>query len=122
MDNMSNVNEIDIYISKFTPEVQEILSEVRRVIKAAAPLAEEKIGYQMPGYYLNGPVVYFAAFKNHIGFFPTGTGTEGFAEEFSQYKGGKGSVQFPYSKPIPYDLIRRVTEVRYAQNLEKNKK
>ncbi len=109
---------IDEYIEQYPEDIQKILQKVRSVIKAAAPDASEKISYQMPTFYLHGNLVHFAAFKTHIGFYPVPSGIEKFKEELSQYKGGKGSVQFPLDQPIPYDLIRRITLFRVKENLE----
>jgi uncharacterized protein YdhG (YjbR/CyaY superfamily) len=125
MESNQAISEtIDAYISQFTPEVQEILTKVRNVIKEAAPEATEKISYQMPAFYLYGNLVYFAAFKNHIGFYPTASGIEVFKHELSEYKGGKGSVQFPMDKPIPYELISMIVKYRVTENikLEEEKK
>ncbi|MGD0707569.1 MAG: DUF1801 domain-containing protein, partial [Anaerolineaceae bacterium] len=92
--------------------------------KEAAPEATEKISYQIPTFYLKGNLVHFAAFKNHIGFFPTSSGIEKFKDELSSYVVSKGTARFPLGKPIPYDLISRITKFRVAENLEraKNKK
>lgn len=108
---------IDEYIAGFPEDVQEILQKVRQTIKAAAPNAQETINYQMPTFTLNGNLVHFAAFKNHIGFYPTPTGIEQFKDELSVYKGAKGSVQFPLDKPMPYDLIRRIVAFRVEEAL-----
>ncbi len=115
----SEFTSIDEYIAAFPPEVQAILQEVRATIRAAAPEASEKISYQMPTFYLEGNLVYFAAFKHHIGFYPAPQGIEAFAEELSRYKGAKGSVQFPIDEPMPLDLISRITKFRAAGNLQK---
>lgn len=112
---------IDEYIQQFPADIQDILKQIRQVIKEAAPEAEEKISYQMPCFYLNGNLVYFAAFKKHIGFYPTPNGIEEFKEELSHYKGAKGSVQFPLNQPMPLDLIRRIVEFRVAVNLSLTK-
>jgi len=109
---------IDEYISKFAPEVQEILKTLRKVIKEAAPEAEEKISYQMPTFALHGNLVHFAAHKNHIGFYPAPSGINAFKDELSEYKGAKGSVQFPLDKPLPYELIIRIVKYRVAENLK----
>ena len=106
---------IDDYIAGFPEDVQAILQTVRQTIKAAAPNAQETINYQMPTFTLNGNLVHFAAFKNHIGFYPTPTGIEQFKDELSVYKGAKGSVQFPLDKPMPYDLIRRIVVFRVEE-------
>ncbi|MEQ8153301.1 MAG: DUF1801 domain-containing protein [Clostridiaceae bacterium] len=113
---------VDEYILQFPPETQEILQKLRKVIKEAAPGAEEKISYQMPAFVLNGNLVYFAAHKKHIGFYPTPSGIEAFADELTEYKGAKGSVQFPSNKPLPYELIGRIVEFRVQENLKKVRK
>lgn len=113
---------VDEYIAQFPQDVQEILRKIRAVVKEAAPGAEERIGYQMPGYYLNGGLVWFGAFKHHIGLYPTPSGITGFAEELSPYKVAKGSANFPLDKPIPYDLIAKIVKARVAENLAKKKK
>lgn len=110
---------IDDYISKFPPEIQEILSMIRKVIKEAAPDAKEKISYQMPTFALHGNLVHFAAFKNHIGFYPTPNGIDAFQEELSGYKGAKGSIQFPLHQPMPYELISKIVKYRVAENIKK---
>ena len=112
---------IDEYIAGFPEEVQKILEKVRATIKEEAPDAQEMIKYQMPTFTLNGNLVYFAGFKNHIGFYPIPTGIEKFKKELSVYKQGKGSVQFPLDQPIPYDLIRKIVKFRVRENLEKAK-
>ncbi|MDD3172541.1 MAG: DUF1801 domain-containing protein [Herbinix sp.] len=114
-------NTIDEYIGEFNPEVQEILKNIRKVIHEAAPEATEKISYQMPTFYLYGNLVHFAAFKNHIGFYPAPDGITAFQEELSKYKGGKGSVQFPIGQPIPYELISAIVKYRVGVNLAKEK-
>lgn len=111
------MNEVDEYITGFPPEVQQIMHEIRRIITDAAPDAVEGMAYGMPGYKTHGkPLVYFAGYKKHIGFYATPTGHSAFAEELAQYKQGKGSVQFPLDKPIPYDLISRMTVFRALEN------
>ncbi len=114
--------DIDEYIARCPAEVQEILQKIRAIVRAAAPEATEAIKYQMPTFVLNGNLVHFAAFKNHIGFYPVPSGIEKFKEELSAYEGGKGSVQFPLNRPIPYDLIRRIVEFRVEENRKKTKK
>ena len=113
---------IDEYISMFPDEVQTILNQVRQTIRGAAPEAEETINYQMPTFTLNGNLVHFAAFKTHIGFYPTPTGIEAFKEELAPYKGAKGSVQFPIDQPMPLSLIRRIVKYRVKENLEQKPK
>ena len=111
--------DIDEYIAGFPEEVQELLEKVRRKIREAAPEAEEAIKYQIPTFVLNGNLVHSAAFKNHIGFYPAPRGIEEFKEELSAYKGAKGSVQFPFGEPIPYELIGRIVKFRVQDNLAK---
>ncbi len=107
---------VDQYISQFPPEIQERLTKIREIIRKAAPEAEETIAYQMPTYRLNTNLVHFSAFKNHIGLYPTPSGIDAFKKELADYKGAKGSVQFPHNKPLPYDLIRKIVEYRVAEN------
>ena len=113
---------IDEYIAGFPSNVQAILEKIRTTIRKVAPDAEEKISYQMACFTLKGNLVYFAAFKKHIGFYPTSTGIEQFKSELSIYKGGKGSVQFPLDKPIPYALITKIVKFRVKENLAKSTK
>lgn len=115
-ENKNVCKTIDEYIMQFPPEVQEILKTLRKVIKESAPNTEEKISYQMPTFYLHGNLVHFAAHKNHIGFYPTPSGIDAFKYELSEYKGAKGSVQFPIEKPLPYDLISEIVKFRVAEN------
>lgn len=111
------MNEIDAYISKFPEEVQRQLQQVRTIIKNIAPQAIEKMAYGMPGYKTNGkPLVYFAGYKNHIGFYATPSGHEAFQNELSKYKQGKGSVQFPLDQPIPFELIEQIVKFRVEEN------
>jgi uncharacterized protein YdhG (YjbR/CyaY superfamily) len=112
-------HSIDEYILTFPKEVRDILSKLRKAIKAAAPGSEERISYRMPAVSLNGMLVYFAAFKNHIGFFPTSSGIRAFKKELSAYKGGKGSVQFPMDRPLPLGLIRKIVKYRVGENAKK---
>ncbi len=108
---------IDDYIAGFPPDIQEILEKIRLTIKQAAPEAEETISYQMPTFTLIGNLVHFAAFKSHIGFYPTPSGTEKFQKELSIYKGGKGSIRFPLDQPIPFALIGKIVKFRVKENL-----
>ena len=108
---------IDEYISQFPVEIQEILEGLRKVIKETAPAAAEKISYKMPAFTYNGKIlVYFAAFKNHIGFYPTPSGIEAFKGELSNYKWSKGAVQFPINEPLPYDLIKEIVKFKVSEN------
>jgi len=118
----SGYNSIDEYIATFPEDIQKILKEVRATIKAAAPDAEEKISYQMPTFFMNGNLVHFAAFKKHIGFYPTPSGIEAFQKELSAYEGAKGSVQFPLDNPMPLKLISKIVKFRVTENSKKAKK
>lgn len=118
---MDKFTSIDDYIESFPGEIQAMLIEIRDTIKAAAPEAEEKISYAMPTFALKGNLVHFAAYKQHIGFYPAPSGLEAFKDELSGYKSSKGAVQFPLDKPMPLDLIRRMTEYRVAENLAQAK-
>ena len=110
---------IDEYIKTFPADIQSILEKMRQTIREVAPEAIETISYQMPTFRLNGNLVHFAAFKNHIGFYPTPSGTESFQKELSPYKGGKGSVRFPLDKPIPFDLVKKIVIFRVKENLKR---
>ncbi|MCX5916427.1 MAG: DUF1801 domain-containing protein [Deltaproteobacteria bacterium] len=114
-------NTIGEYIGTFPEDVQRILERMRQTIRDVAPEAVEAISYQMPTFKINGNLVHFAAFKNHIGFYPTPSGIEAFKKELSPYLSGKGSVQFPIDKPIPYDLVKKITLFRLKEILEKTK-
>jgi uncharacterized protein YdhG (YjbR/CyaY superfamily) len=113
---------MDEYINTFPKDVQRILNELRQTIKEVAPEAEETINYQIPTFTLQGNLVHFAAFENHIGFYPTPSGMEAFKKELSGYKGAKGSVQFPIDQPLPLPLIRRIVEYRVKENTERSAK
>ncbi|TFH47270.1 MAG: hypothetical protein E4G92_05420 [Bacteroidia bacterium] len=117
----SGPRDIDEYISGFSEGIQAILKELRAAIREAAPEAVEAISYRMPTFKLNGNLVHFAAFRNHIGLYPAPTGIEAFKKDLSAYAGGKGSVQFPINKPLPMDLITKIVKFRVKENLEKSK-
>jgi uncharacterized protein YdhG (YjbR/CyaY superfamily) len=112
-------NSMDEYIATFPVEVQVLLEELRATIKAAAPEAEEKISYQMPTFFLTGNLVHFAAYKKHIGFYPSSSGIQAFKRELSAFKGAKGSVQFPLDRPLPLELVGRIVKYRVAENLKR---
>jgi uncharacterized protein YdhG (YjbR/CyaY superfamily) len=117
---MDKAKSVEEYIAGFPKEVRAILEKVRTTIQTAAPEAKESINYGMPAYKLNGrPLVYFAGYQNHIGFYATPSGHTKFSKELSKYKQGKGSVQFPLDEPIPLDLISRMVKFRAKENLEK---
>jgi len=110
------IDSIDDYILNCDPDVQEKLRQLRMVIKEAAPEATEKISWKMPTFVLYGNLVFFAAFKKHIGFYPLPSGIEAFKDELSEYKSSKGSVQFPLNKPLPFELISRMVKARVDEN------
>ena len=117
MDKNNAPSSIDDYIAGFPPEIRDILTRIRVLIHEVAPDATEAIKYQMPTFVLHGNLVHFAAYKAHIGLYPTPTGIAAFADELAPYVGGKGSVRFPLDEPIPYDLIRRIATFRVRENL-----
>jgi uncharacterized protein YdhG (YjbR/CyaY superfamily) len=110
------------YIVAFPPETQKLLEQMRETIKTAAPEAEEVISYGMPSFRLNGRLLYFAAFKHHIGFYPMMTAIEAFKADLSEYKWAKGSIQFPLEEPLPLDLITKIVNFRVSENLKKSTK
>lgn len=112
---------IDEYIASASEEDQELLQQIRQAIKEAAPEAEEAISYQLPAFKLHGNLVYFATYKKHIGFYPTPSPIELFAEELAPYVVSKGAIQFPKDQPLPLDLIRRIVQHRIQENLAKQK-
>jgi uncharacterized protein YdhG (YjbR/CyaY superfamily) len=116
---MNQYHNIDMYIAEFPKETQLILEEFRATIQNAAPEAEEIISYQMPAFKYHGILVYFAAYKNHIGFYPTGSAIAAFQKEIAEYKSAKGSVQFPINKPMPFDLITKIVKFRVNENIAK---
>ena len=113
---------IDEYIQMFPDAIQMILESLRQTIRAAAPEAEETISYQIPTFKQNGALVHFAAFKKHIGFYPTSSGIVAFQEELSGYERSKGTVRFPIDQPLPLDLVRDIVKFRVRENLEKRGK
>jgi len=115
----AKINDIDKYIAGFPKDTQKLLEQLRATIMKAAPKAEEVISYQMPAYKYHGMLVYFAAYENHIGFYPTPSGIEYFKKELSVFKNAKGSVQFPLDKPLPIQLITKIVAFRVKENLEK---
>ena len=119
MKNTANIKTIDDYLAVCPADIRKILIGLRETIKKAAPKAEEKISYQMPAFFQKGDLVYFAALKNHIGFYPTPSGIEAFKEELSDYVTSKGAVRFPYEKPLPLKLISDIVKFRVIENLEK---
>jgi uncharacterized protein YdhG (YjbR/CyaY superfamily) len=112
--------DVDEYLSGFPKEIQKKLEELRTAIRKAAPDAKEIISYQMPAYSLNGILVYFAAYKNHIGFYPTASGIKNFKKDFVKYESSKGAVRFAIDQPLPLKLISRMVRFRVKENLEKH--
>ena len=113
-------NNVDEYIDGFSNEVQTILRRVRDVVRDAAPQAQEVISYRMPALKQNGVLVYYAAFKGHLGLYPPVAGDARLAKAVAPYAGPKGNLRFPYDKPIPYELISRITELRLKQDSAKS--
>lgn len=110
------INDIDNYIKSYPKDVQAILEKVRAAIKKSAPMAEETISYRIPTFKLNGNLVHFGAFKNHIGFYPTSSGIAKFKDVLSGYKCSRGAVQFPIDKPMPLRLISKIVAFRVSEN------
>ncbi len=118
----SSPNNIDEYIDRYPKDIQVILQKIRMTIKEAAPDAKEAISYQIPTFKLGGNLVHFAAFTEHISFFPTSSGVAKFRKELKEYQTSKGTIKFPLEKPIPYDLISKITKFRVEEVLGKGKK
>jgi uncharacterized protein YdhG (YjbR/CyaY superfamily) len=110
---------IDEYINSQPAEIREILAQMRTTIRKFAPEAEEKISYQIPTFHLHGNLVHFAACKNHVGFYPGPSGLKAFPEEVAAFKSTKGAVQFPYNKPLPLNLIRKIVRFRLKENMQR---
>ena len=116
----TQAENIDAYIAGFPEDIQKRLESMRATIRKAAPEAEEDIKYAIPTFTLNGNLVHFAAFKNHIGFYPAPTGIEAFKKETAPYEAGKGSLQFPLDKPLPLALVTKIVKYRVKENLKKH--
>ena len=116
--NQSLPDNIDAYIAAFPPDIQASLQAIRATIRAAAPEATEAISYAMPTFKLHGNLVHFAAFKNHIGFYPAPSGIENFKDQLASYKTSKGALQFPLDRPIPHALIAEIVRFRVRENTE----
>jgi uncharacterized protein YdhG (YjbR/CyaY superfamily) len=119
MPNKNSGNEVDKYIAGFQENIQKLLKQLRSIIMKAAPGAEEVISYKMPAYKYNGILVFFAAYPNHIGFYPTPSAIEKFKAELSVFKSAKGSVQFPLDKPLPAELISNIVSFKVIENTQK---
>jgi uncharacterized protein YdhG (YjbR/CyaY superfamily) len=119
MKNQIVVKDIDEYISGQSGEIKPILEKLRQTIRKAAPQSEEVISYQMPAFKFHGMLVYFAAWKNHIGFYPVSSGIKAFKKELSAFEVSKGTIKFPIDQPIPFGLISKIVKFRVKENLEK---
>ncbi len=119
MNSKKGYKTIDEYIATFPQNIQVVLQELRQVIRDSAPESEEVISYQMPAFKQNGILVWFAAFRNHIGFYPKTSAIEFFKKELSSYEVSKGTIRFPLDKPIPLDLVRKIVKYRIRENLGK---
>lgn len=116
----SKFKSVDEYINSFPKDLQEILQKIREAVKKAVPEAEEKISYQMPAFKLNGMLIWYAAWKKHIGLYPKTDGIDvAFENELSEYEKSKGTIKFPLDKPIPYKLIGKIAQFRANENLQK---
>ena len=116
---LKNIEDVDHYVASQPEAIQDRLEQLRRTIKAAAPEAEETISYGMPFYKLKGRLVYFAAHQHHIGLYPMASGIANFQKELSKYQTSKGTVQFPFDKPMPIGLIKKIIQFRVKENLSK---
>ena len=119
--SIAPAKNVDDYLKAFSPSVRKTLQQLRNTIKATAPKSEEVISYQMPAFKYHGMLVYFAGYKNHIGFYPTSSGIAAFKKELSKYKTSKGTVQFPNDKPLPLSLISKMVKFRAKENEAKKK-
>ena len=119
---MKPAKNVDDYIKNFPPEIQKQLKQMRSIVNEAAPDATEKISYAMPTLFMNGNLVHYAAYKNHIGFYPTPSGIRAFMEEISKFKNSKGAVQFPVNRPLPAGLIKKIVKFKVKENRSRPEK
>jgi uncharacterized protein YdhG (YjbR/CyaY superfamily) len=119
MTDRSTPETIDDYIASFSPDVQAILEKIRTTIREAAPQAEERISYRMPAFFQDGILIYFAAFKNHIGIYPPIEGDDKLNKKLARYRGPKGNLQLPLDEPIPYELIKSLVKFRVKEKRER---
>jgi uncharacterized protein YdhG (YjbR/CyaY superfamily) len=119
---MAAMTEIDEYIAGFPPAVRRRLTALRKTIRQHAPGAEERISYRIPTFYLDGNLVYFAAYEHHVGFYPGAAGIAAFRDRIAGFKSAKGSVQFPHDEPLPLDLVAEIVQFRVAQNRQLKKR
>lgn len=117
-----HIKTIDEYIERFPPDVQDLLQQIRKTIRKAAPQAEEAICYMIPTFKYRGNLVHFAAYKQHIGFYPTSSGVKAFAKDITSYKSSRGTIQFPLDQPIPLALVRKIVKFRLKEVTEKSNK
>jgi uncharacterized protein YdhG (YjbR/CyaY superfamily) len=122
MKTAKETESVAAYMRGQPPVARKRLKEIQSIVRALAPAATEKISYRMPAFFLNGFIVYFAAFKNHIGFYPGTSGVGAFQDEIKNYKSAKGSIQFPHDKPLPTALIKRIVKYRVKENAQRLKK
>jgi len=118
----SKIMDMDSYIAACPVEIQKTLQKLRKTIQISAPEATEKMSYGMPTFYLNGNLVHFAAYKNHIGFYPAPSGIEAFKKDLAKYKTSKGAIQFPIEEKLPFDMIEKIVKFRMIENKEKRTK
>ena len=118
----SKIMDMDSYIAACPVEIQKTLQELRKTIQISAPDATEKMSYAMPTFYLNGNLVHFAAYKNHIGFYPAPSGIEAFKKDLAKYKTSKGAIQFPIEEKLPFDLIEEIVKFRVKENKDKGQR
>jgi uncharacterized protein YdhG (YjbR/CyaY superfamily) len=119
MEENKSIKTVDEYINQFSDEIRERLLILRKTVNEIAQEAAEKISYNMPAFAYKGILVYFAAHKSHIGFYPTASGIEAFKDKLSEYKSSKGAIQFPNDKPLPLDLVREIVSYRVSENAKK---
>lgn len=119
LNDAQETASVSAYIRKFPKEVAEKLESLRQVLKKTAPQAEEIISYQMPAYKFHGILVYFAGYRNHIGFYPGAKAIEVFSQDLLSFKTSKGTIQFPLDQPLPLTLVKKITRYRISENLEK---
>jgi uncharacterized protein YdhG (YjbR/CyaY superfamily) len=115
-DAFEGAREVDRYIASFPPDIAGLLAEIREAIRRAAPEAAEKMAYGVPTFHLHGNLVHFAAFKRHVGFYPGPTGIQAFRDEIQPYKHARGSVQFPFTQPLPLELVERIVRFRVEED------
>jgi uncharacterized protein YdhG (YjbR/CyaY superfamily) len=119
MEAANKFKTVDEYLSSFPADTGSVLRKMRTTIKEVVPDAEELISYNMPAFKLHGVLVWYAAYKNHIGLYPTSSAIKTFAQELSMYKTSKGAIQFPIDEPIPTNLVKKIVKFRVKQDSEK---